>query len=359
MGKRTPDTATETERYLQQLADGLDALAPADRTEVLAEIRSHIADATAESGGDEALALAGFDGPDLLATRILQERGLITEVQGLPSAPGWMRWAAVIMDATRWLLLLWVLISAVLLFPFDGGRSTLVFALAWAWVAAVLALTVWWWVRKRRQRGHITTGMNIMGLRRVRVGGNTRLVLATDLGESRRGKGELVAAGLWALMLLLVLGVFAFGLVNWARSNAETNRQQNVQQAARDVLDAERAVTGVYTAALEGTLAGDSFSPEAVSGAAELVARHASGAFDSYDIVDVQLPGYKPMPSDDSLAGYTVEALVDVVEFHRDGGVQATYEYRVVKHITDLRTDENTVGFSWRWLIESVGRTEG
>ncbi len=357
MSEKTPSGASETGHYLQRLADGLDALAPAERTEVLTEIRGHIADATAEAGGDEAKALAGFGAPELLAARILQERGLIAESQGLQDAPGWSRWAAVALDGGRWLVLLWILVAMP--FGLFGYSGPILMAIGWLYVAAVCALAVWWWGWKRRQRGYVTAGMNIMGLRRVRVGDTVRLVRATDLGEPKRGKGELASSVAWAFVILLIVASFGFGMLRSATQNSESNHQQEIQDAVRDAREAEDAIRSVYAAALAGTASPDQFSSDLADDATQLVARHASGSLSSYHIVDVQLPGYEPLPSDGSeLADYEVAAIVQVTEMGQDGVSSATYEYSIIKHITDVQQSGSAGSFSWRWVIESAGRAE-
>lgn len=353
MSKRSPAAAGETERYMQRLADGLDALRPGERAEVLAEIRGHIADATVEAGGDETNALAAFGDPDEMATRILQERGMVNEDRGVRSAPAWMRWTAVGIDVGSWLVLLCFLLVPFGVLSSVGGVAT---AAAWAYVAVVAAGTVWWWGWKRRRRGYTTAGMSIMGLRRVRVAGTTRLLQAADLGEPRRGQGELAGSIAWAVVILLVVAAIAYGAIAGAAQNSAANRQNEVQNVARDVLDAERAIDQVYGAALKGESAPDWFAPQAASAGAELVARHAAGGFDAYSVDSIDLPAYKPMPLDsDELAHYTQVALVDVTEIRNDTGL-ATYEFRVVKRITDLQVSGNAMAFSGTWRIEKVTR---
>ena len=80
MSRKSAATPGATELYMRRLADGLDALPAPDRAEVLAEIRSHIAEATAEAAGDQARALEAFGSPEEMATRILTERGVVKEL---------------------------------------------------------------------------------------------------------------------------------------------------------------------------------------------------------------------------------------------------------------------------------------
>ena len=342
--------------YMRELADGLDALSPADRTDVLAEIRSHIADAAAEAGGDEAKALAGFDSPDLLATRILQERGLVAENRGLQDAPGWMRLTAVAVDAARWLVLLWFLL--VVPFGVTMYAGAVVMALAWAYVAAIAAVTVWWWGWKRRRRGYVTAGMDLMGLRRVRVSGVSRLVQATDLGERPRRKAQLIWSICGAMVLLVFVASLGWGLFHTALQNSGLSDQQQTQEVARDVLEVERVVATVYAATLTNQSADDWFASQATGVEAQLVARHAAGGFDDYFVAQVQLPDYRPMPSlSDDPADYTLVALVDVTE-SSNGMASATYQYRVVRYVTDLQMSSNSGSYSWRWQIEGVTQTD-
>jgi hypothetical protein len=354
VSKGSPTGEGETERYMRRLADGLDALSGADRAEVLAEIRSHLGEATEEAGGDETKALAAFGSPDEMAIHLLQERGVIVENRGLPEVPGWMRWAAVAIDAARWLVLLCLLLFVP--FGVAAYAGGLVMAASWAYVAVVAAGTVWWWGWRRRRRGYVTAGMSIMGLRRVRVAGATRVVRSADVGEPRRGKGELIGSIAWAALIALVVGVFAYGAIGSVVGNSAANHQQEIQDVAQDVLDAERAVDNVYGAALKGDSASDWFASQAASAGSDLLARAASGAFDGYDIDRVQLPDYKPMPFDsDELARYSVVVVIDVTETRNNIGL-LTYEYRVVKHITDLQVSGPGMAFSWTWRIEQVIR---
>ena len=352
---------SETEQYLRRVADGLEALGQTEADEVLAELATHIAEATAEAGGDESKALAGFGSPDLLAARILQERGLLAEGAGLRDAPGWMRLAAVAIDAARWLLLLWFLLGSVFFVGVAGSPSPLSLTLGWVYVLAVIAGTVWWWVRIRRQRGHVTAGMTTLGLRRVRVGDTTRLVRTRDIPGLRRGRSELVGSVVWALLFVAVLAFLSYGLFSSARSSSESNRQQEIQEAVRDAREAQGFVENVYTAITEGKSARGSFSPEAAPAADELAARYGTSlfqAYDAYSITDVELPDYASMFSARDPSAHTVVALVDVNEVLKLGGGSATYRYTVVRRVTSAQMDGNAGTFTTEWKIEAVARTQ-
>jgi hypothetical protein len=349
-----------TEQYMQRLADGLDALPQRHRAEVLAEIRGHIADATADAGGDEATALEAFGSPDEMAIRILAERGVIAENRGLQAAPGWMRWVAVGIDAGRWLVLLAFLLALPLGVLSSSGPAFMV--AAWVYVAAVAAGTIWWWVGKRRQRGYTTAGMNILGLRRVKLGGATTLVRAVDLGEPPRSKGELAGSVAWAALIAVVVGGVCYGGIAGAAQNSASNREQEVQGAAQDTLEAERVIDGIYGAALKGETVSSWFAPQAASAGADLLSRHASGEFDDYIVDSVQLPDFKVMPYGDDLAHYVLTAVVGVTETRFGFGV-AEYEYTLVKRITDFQFSRqgasSSQSYAARWQVESVARFGG
>jgi hypothetical protein len=352
VSKRSSLGANPTEDYMRRLADGLDALSPADRAEVLAEIRGHIVDATAEAGNDESKALAGFGLPEEMATGILRERGVIAENRGLQAAPSWMRWTALAIDIASWLVLLWLLLVVPIGVAVNVGTMAMI--AAWAYVAAIAAVTVWWWGWRRRRRGHTSAGMNILGIRRVRVAGAIALVRATDLGAPRRSKGELAGSIAWTAIVALVACAMGYGLIVGLTQNSAGQRQAQVQEVAQDVVEAEQVVDQAYAAVLEGQPASDWFAPQAAAAAAELLARHGSSGFDGHNVNMVQLPDYKNMPSDTrGLERYSLSAIVDVTEIQ--GNVALGYwEFTVVKRITDVQVSGSATSFSWTWKIERV-----
>jgi len=89
-----------SERYLRQLGEGLQALGPEESAEIVQEVRSHLAEATAEAGGDLDVALARFGSPDDLAKKILEERGILVENPAVPPAAGWRRAVALSFPST-------------------------------------------------------------------------------------------------------------------------------------------------------------------------------------------------------------------------------------------------------------------
>jgi uncharacterized membrane protein len=352
-----------TQQYLRRLADGLDALSSSDRAEVVAEISGHIADATAEAGGDESQALAAFGNPEDLAARILAERGIIAESRGLQAAPAWMRWGALIFDAGQWLLLLVLGLAVPLALVAVVAYSSRVIAVpAWLFVAVILGVTVWWWGWKRRRRGFTSSGMSIIGIRRVRVTGTTKLVRATDLGEPSRTKGELAGSIVWAAIVLVLLGFLLYGwAAGWAQ-NSTYARQQTVQSAVQDTLEAERVIDSMYKAAMKGESVYTWFGPQTAAVGTELLARYNAASFDDFNVDNVQFPDYRSMPDGKDLAGYTLTAVIDVTEIS-DGSSSAAYEYTIVKRVTDVqysrRGANSTLNYSAEWRVESVTKLDG
>jgi hypothetical protein len=355
VSRNSAATPGATEQYMRRLADGLDALPAPDRAEVLAEIRSHIAEATTESDGDEVRALEAFGGPEEMATRILTERGVVKETGGLQSAPGWMRWTALALDIAGWVLLLGLLLVVPLGVALYVGRVGAI--VAWVYVAAIAGFAIWWWGWKRRRRGHTSAGMNVLGIRRVRVAGATRLVRATDLGDPKRSKGELAGSIIWAVFLLAVL---AFAGLEWFATsvqNSASHHQQEIQNVADDTLQAENVLDNAYNAALKGENATDWFAPQAAKAEADLLARHTAGLFNEYHVDTVQWADYKPLPEGADLKGYVLTAVVQVSE-SRDGTDFVLYEYTVVERITDVQFSRqgarSTTSYSGQWKVEGV-----
>ena len=355
MSSKSTATPGATELYMRRLADGLDALPAPDRAEVLAEIRSHIAEATTESDGDEVRALEAFGSPEEMATRILTERRVVKETGGLQSAPGWMRWTALALDIAVWVVLLGLLLVVPLgVALFVGWAGEVV---AWVYVAAVVGVAVWWWGWRRRRRGCSSAGMNVLGIRRVRVAGVTKLVRASDLGEPKRSKGELAGSIIWAAFLLAVL---AFAGLEWFATsvqNSASHHQQEIQNVADDTLQAENVLQNAYMAALRGENASDWFAPQAVKAGTDLLARHTAGLFNEYHVDTVQWADYKPLPEGADLKGYVLTAVVQVSE-SRDGTDFVLYEYTVVERITDVQFSRHgantTTSYSGKWQVESV-----
>ncbi len=352
-------------RYFRQLSIGLEALGPAEAAEIVAEVRGHLAKAIAEAGGDDALALARFGTPEVLAARILQERGVLAGGSSLPEAPAWKRSAALLVDVALWLFLLGLFLVPLLVTSwFDQSPGIYWRIFGSFYLAAVLAASVWWWSRARNKRGHLTTGMYVTDLRRVQVGDNARVVRNHDIpGASRRGLAR-VAWAIRAALILLFVGYLAYGAVSttWFRDRDETERvhQQAIQNAVRDMSWVTSDVSEVYRMVIADTEANSLsyyFTPEARNIIADLKAKRSAGKLDSYSIWHVELPDY-PTGVSDMSATYELTALVQVAEYAQGSNRPAIYEYRVKLKILAFWGDEDGGSWTSALFIESARLAE-
>jgi len=346
------DKPSQIDRYLKSLERGLDALGPDETRDVIAEFRGLLADALVDAGGDESAALARFGGPDALAARILEERGIPTAESRVPEASRTAQALALAADIALWLVA-WMFLFAFMSTPVTSDRpGILTITLAWAAVGAAAAGSLWWWARRRRQPGHDSIGMQVMGLRRIRVGKTTRLVRRRDIPGliGRRRFLPIIVA----VLALLILASAAYSVGHDRRSmeklqmdNAVSNAVSNASIGVGIVSDTYRQVTaGAPAAGLVGW-----FDPAARPALIALERRHALGKFASYSVSSVGVPGYRP-EADDSNVAHEIVVLVDVDEFARGSQTPAVYRYRVsciVKPIADGAAEGT-------WQVRSVRR---
>lgn len=341
------DSPNAGELYLQRLADALEALGPAETSEVLSEVWSHIAEATADAGGDEDAVLARFGSPEVLAARILEERGVIQGGPALPQATSWRRIGAVILDAALWLVLAWLFAIPVVGIAMFGLRSYGGAVIAWVAIAAVVAVAAWWWVKKRRERGYTTIGMKAMGLRRIRVGEDTRLVLESDVPGLTSGRGGRVAAAIGAALAVLVLASLTYSIFAGGGSGPRLETRQAVEGGGV----AASIVTNLYRDVADGALldAAESFDPAAKQAATDLVARQAQGLVDSYAILDMVLLEYT-LWKDAHVGEDQILVSVSVMEYPPASDAPQIYDYHVGLVVDSM----DDWGWSGQWLIRSV-----
>jgi hypothetical protein len=369
------ESLNASERYLLRLANGLEALGPAETSEVLAEIGSHLAEATMEANGDESVALAHFGSPEVLATRILEERGVLIAGPALPLAPAWRRWAAHAVDVAIWtaVFLFAAAVPVTIYFWGPAARTSLGslnplwLVLLWFLVAAVAAAAAWWAIRQRRQWGHTTTGMRALGLRRIQVGQTTRIVKRLDVpGLIQERRPRVLAIGA-TLLAAAVLGFFLYSLFTAVALTNRVNGEMEVRSAVSNVEAAVGIVTQVYQAVSAGTPEKDlelfGFAPSAKSAAADLVERRAAGKIDQYFVSLAPGTDYTALTADtasfhiDSGDDRTI-AIVTVpviaTEYGRTPGDYADYEY-LVTWVNESHDDGSLEGY---WLIQSVQRLD-
>jgi uncharacterized membrane protein len=158
--------------YLTRLGKALDVLNE-QAAETVAEIRGHLAEAIAEKDGNAEAVLAEFGTPDALATRILEERGILAGSPSLAAAPKTARFVALVLDIAVWLLAVcavFVALSMLTALKVITDLHILAVLAIYAVEAAMLAVSFWWWVWGRGRAGRSTVGMRLVGLRRVRIG---------------------------------------------------------------------------------------------------------------------------------------------------------------------------------------------
>jgi len=310
------------ERYLEDLAEGVGALGPLESAEVVREIRGHIEEAAAEKGGAVEDALGSFGPASALAARILEERGLLAGPDALSAAPAWMRAAALLVDATVSAFVL-LLLMAVATRPGADRAAAWATLVVWTAIAATLGLLAWWWAVYRRRPLVGTTGLDLLGLRRVRAGSTPMLVRAADIPDLRRPGRVRPAIGLLVAVLFVSAGVASLQDVAHERAVLA------VESATDHSSVAVFLVSDLYSQVLNGDLVlptdDDSFiTSEVTPYVTHLVAEHAAGRLIAYTIGDVRITGYAG--AEDG----PVDVMVGVLELRdRDRGKSVGVTYTV------------------------------
>ena len=340
------DTPSSVEQFLTRLAAALEALGPAEVDEVVAEIRAHLAEATADAGGDETAALAAFGSSEALAARILEERGVVTAGSTVPEATFARRFGAAAVDGAVWLVKLQILLALASIPVYRYGSPSQALVVAFWVCAAVLAVgMVWRLIVLWRRPGYATTGMELLGVRRIRVGNTTRIVRERDVpGGARAGRVWPAIVTLVAVYLLVGAGV----------SVAQNTGHDAVSQSATAITGASHAASAVSTA-YQQALAGvpvsdapDNFAPGAVPAYAALLRRHAAGTLLGYTIDSIELDhvydtGGLPKSGDLSL-------FVTVGEYAKRVDTSDQYRY----HVTITWTPQGDGVSQGTTLIQSV-----
>ena len=286
--------------YLLELAEGLAVLGPAETEEIMHEVRTHIAEAVAEAGGNERAALAAFDSPEEFAYRILEERGVISGAVA-PAAPTWMRVAAHVIDVAVWVfvsLLFYpvaALLAGLILWPFHPSDDSSIRLIVTVVILVCLALVIGWfyWIHSRNDYGFQTTGMDVMGLRRVPVGKARRTVRRRDIpGLPKQRLGRAGAIALAVIMVGLLGAFFINGVVSSAQ-NKEIESDARVSNAINYSSQASAEVSHVYQMVTAGNPVNEieefyTFVDQRIL--TDLESRKASGKLGSYQLLGVDLP---------------------------------------------------------------------
>ena len=360
------------ERYLRQLGEGLQAMGPEEATEVLAEVRSHLAETvgaagTSESGESEVDVLARFGNPDVLAVRILEERGVLSGGSVVHRAALWMRVVAFATD-----VFLGVLTCMLILLVNDGTGSRVLsfmdessrfrFFSLWTLLLMGVIVAALWFFQSRRRRPRSTLGMAVVGLRRVRMGPSTRIVSKRDIpGASLRSRSR-TALALRTLLALALLGGVCYWFLTvtdpWGPTASEYERGSYA--AVDTVSRAVWAITQVYGQVLAGQPLADPemlLAPSGHDALTRLQERRASGSLQRYSIecIDVSPDDPSLLPLAGQSTWQTV-ARVMVEEYGPDSPVPNLYECRLTEAWQSAgRNGATSDGFR----LESIGRPDG
>ena len=354
-----PEKRDAVSDYLERLAESLEALGPAETSEVLAEIHSHLTEAIQDTGGNEQEALARFGSPEDLAVSILEERGILSDGSPVPEAPAKLRIAALAIDVAVWLVacMLLVPVIGVIVFAgisrFSSGAGFSINVIAVLLMLVTAAALAWLWFGKRRRKWYSSTGMEVMGLRTIRVGRTTRVVRARGIPGAARGRwgraGSLASTAI--VLLILVIGLASF--ISSTVGNRASDRGAAASNAVTYSATGVAMVGEIYREVQLGEqteLLSGGFASSSDGALADLLARRQQGKIASYSISSVDLTGADLGQLSRTALPDDAGVFVSVTEYPEGSGDSATYRY-LVKLIWTSKTAN---GASGQWLIQSV-----
>jgi uncharacterized membrane protein len=287
------DRSRSVEEYLARLGEALDVLGDPAAAEMVAEIGGHISDAIAERNGDADAVLAEFGTPEALATRILEERGILSGAPSVAEAPAGTRLLAGLLDIAVWLFAIYVVLVAlevVALMAVVSNLHALAAVAFYAVAAAVMGASIWWWAKARGRAGHSTLGMRLVGLRRVRVGDKVITVRLADVPGVSRPSRLLPALMVGFALLVIVPALLSeYGVL-------KANQRAEQAGVVSEVSMAASVVGELYQQVENRTSLNDEFgnvAPSARSGVSDLIGRHARGQLDGYVVDRLELVSYK------------------------------------------------------------------
>lgn len=364
------DPTRSVEEYLTRLAEQLDVLGPQAAAEIVAEIRGHIGEALVERDGDIDAVLAEFGSPESLATRILEERGILSGALCVAEAPTGLRLLAGLLDVAVWLFAVLAVymvvgVGAPLFAQVTNLHALLAIGVFVAF-GVVLGLSLWWWAAGRGLVRRATVGMRLLGLRRVRIGGRAITVRLADIPGASRPSRVLPALTLGFALLVVVPALFS------AYWGYRENKQMEAVGVVSDVSSAASVVGELYRqvegGASPGALSDSLFlAPGARPGVTALIDRHAKGQVDGYTVDRLELVRYIAdtpgiFPSFAPKAGTVVSDIVvraHVYEYAKNSSEGRPY----VVEVRQVMTSDGGLGglFSMGYsangtqLVESIG----
>lgn len=344
------------QQYLATLRPELDALGPRESDEVIAEIHGLLAEATADAGGDENAAVAGIGSPQVLAARILEERGVLAVETRVPEVPAKLRTLATIIDVVLLLaalILAWSFLAVPVgaTFMAVGAGRLVSVVLAVVVVAAAVGVSVWWLRTARHKPGVTTSGMAVLGLRRIKVGDTTRLVRTRDIAGAVAPSRSIAAIKI-ALAALLVVA-FAVSLGAGARDATDRDVETTMSAASTAATVVTEMYRGVLTGKPDDYIAG-AFGPEATDAKDDIVARRARGELGSYAVLDIGATDYRTTTEDLMGHGGDLIFTVTVIEYDNTDTAATNYRYTVRLSMESLGDG----GASGQWFIDSVERLD-
>ena len=212
------------ESYLSRLRSELDAAGAPDTDDLVAEIRSLLAEAAADDPEAAVVEIARLGEPAQLARNILAERGLDVSA-GMSTGVWWRLGLAAPIDIVIGLALPLAAAFPLVLVAATGQPRTASIVVATLLAVATLAWPLFIW-RPWRQGGRaLSPGMTLTGVAVVRAPGSWRIVRigemeALGLAPRRRTGGAAVVALVAAVLLVgtMLLGYDAAG--TWLVSSA-------------------------------------------------------------------------------------------------------------------------------------------
>jgi uncharacterized membrane protein len=332
--------------YLSRLAESIEALGETESAEVVKEVRAHLYDAIAETDGDENAVWQQFGSPEVLAARILEERGRVAGGSFVPEATVWRKTLAMVLDLIVWLGTA-VLIAFLVVVPIRIIVSTnmlqsirkivpinmsglLIVPILWVLGLVIIIYTAWGFFKNRRKPGHTTAGMQVLGLRQIRFGETTRLVSEKSIpGASRRSKVFPVTKIALTLFLLLMAFLSMQGSIE---QQAMFRMQDTIQNASSSV----ELVTYLYQEVLSGT------TPQMIAEkygsssnyrklALDLIKRRDENKLATYAVENLDIQYNQTIKSSSSSIPNII-ATVAIGEYAPGAKRSHTYYYRVEGH---------------------------
>lgn len=364
------DRSRSVEEYLARLGEALDVLGSEQAAEIVAEIEGHISDAIAERGGGVEEVLSEFGAPEVLATRILEERGILSGAPFVGEAPRGVRLLAMVIDIAVWLLVVSAVNAALqiaLTVKVITDRHMLAAIGFYAVQAVVLSLSFFWWAWARGVPGRSTIGMRLIGLRRARIAQKVITVRLADIPGAPR-PSRLLPALIAGFALLAIVPALSS-----VYGDLKVGQQDDEAFAVSDVSTAASAVGELYRRVENGVSLNDvssDLAPSARPGVSALIGRRSAGQLDNYVVERLEVVRYSPdlavpIPGFAPPAGAVVSEIVvraHVSEYAKNSAEGRPYVVQVRERMTSDGGSGGAFsmgyGANGKALVESIARED-